>query len=561
MDLTKHGNPTEAWSVGKYAKRSATIHLCSNDLSQTAGHFRFKTTLVEKRTATSISVVDKDGDVREGVGKYPAKLIIQHFDGSESEVDPVVTLSGDGEDNDHKEETKLNVTVDDKAIFSGPSMIPGLDPKLVEDPLAVGYDADKIARRDNILRGTRAAAADRSPYHALVEQQNNQHPIILFNLLSTRMPSYAGDHYLMCIPMHMFPHHLEDYEKGSLDCRDRLAVDYDQDDPDHWRQHANNGYRLELYHSANGAAEADGSSAATFNLVYTTSLDVLGVYQNPATMLEHLVVVRIPYDQYIYNLFNSDIGAGDGAGGDGDYNSNRTNAPEGPATAADATNVGSIFYLADKLEAGGRNNQYRVNIRKMPHTYIQSYNHFPDGQDHCNYEVTIPNTIGYPEHKRCLVQVQSLCLYGKNVFLDDDIYGMGKQTNPVYVGVLLEGVGGQNVYSTYLSNDVQDSKVSTTSLVGTFCLDTRGQRQNIHGIGSPLSFGFDNHRSILDDGVLINSPFGKQIRVRLLNMSNKKTLNTDAGSFGYSTADDINENPTHLTLRILFLDDDDLPDR
>ena len=121
------------------------------------------------------------------------------------------------------------------------------------------------------------------------------------------------------------------------------------------------------------------------------------------------------------------------------------------------------------------------------------------------------------------------------------------------------------MYSTFLSNETTESKVSTTSLVGSFCLDSRGQRSWFHTDSNPpLSYGFDNQRSILDDGVLINSPFGKQLRVRLINLSNKKTLNTNTGEHdetGHAPSDDINENPTHLTLRILFLDDDDLPDR
>jgi len=62
--------------------------------------------------------------------------------------------------------------------------------------------------------------------------------------------------------------------------------------------------------------------------------------------------------------------------------------------------------------------------------------------------------------------------------------------------------------------------------------------------------GWRNTRSILDDGVLINSPFGKTVGVRLVNLS---TLGTQMNGLG--------SLPTHLVLRLVFLDDDELPDR
>ena len=541
MEHAKHGNPTEAWSVGKYAKRSATIHLCSNDLSQTSGTFRHKTTLIDEKGANT-SIWDPDGAIRTGMGKYPAKVRIQHFDGTEEEIDASVGLNGDGLNADSPSETSLALDVDVKKIFTGPSMIPGVDPEaLIGD-----------AGRNNILRGSKAPADDQGVYKLLVDEQDVTHPAVILNKNHPELASFAGDHYLMCIPVHMFPQHLATYEKGSLDCRERLAMDYDQDDPDHWIKRARAGYRLEIYQSKNGQA-GDNGAASTWDLKYNTFADVIGTYDNATLMTEHFVLIKLPNDGYIYDLFHTDTDA------TGTFNENRDGTATGAVT--DAT----IFLLANPLDDAGWQNQFRFNLRKMPHVFVQSYQHFPEGQDHCNYEVTIPNTIGYPEHKRCLVQVQSLCVYAKNEFLDSNIYSMSDRVNPVYVGVLLDGVGGQNVYSTFLSNETTESKVSTTSLVGSFCLDSRGQRSWFHTDSNPpLSYGFDNQRSILDDGVLINSPFGKQLRVRLINLSNKKTLNTNTGEHdetGHAPSDDINENPTHLTLRILFLDDDDLPDR
>ena len=79
-----------------------------------------------------------------------------------------------------------------------------------------------------------------------------------------------------------------------------------------------------------------------------------------------------------------------------------------------------------------------------------------------------------------------------------------------------------------------------------------------------LSYGYDNSRSVLDDGVLINSPFGKSVRVRFLNLTTNETLNTNAADDlgdNRNTTSDIINNPTHVTLRLLFLDDDDIPMR
>jgi len=101
-------------------------------------------------------------------------------------------------------------------------------------------------------------------------------------------------------------------------------------------------------------------------------------------------------------------------------------------------------------------------------------------------------------------------------------------------------------------------------------LDVKGHRfQHLSGVGVDvghrvLSYGYDNSRSVLDDGVLINSPFGKSVRVRFLNLTTNETLNTNAADDlgdNRNTTSDIINNPTHVTLRLLFLDDDDIPMR
>ena len=125
------------------------------------------------------------------------------------------------------------------------------------------------------------------------------------------------------------------------------------------------------------------------------------------------------------------------------------------------------------------------------------------GQNHCNYLVNIPNIVGYPEHKRCLIQVQSLSVHGDNDFKPNP----DNPLNPVYVGVKLDGVAVQSCFSTSgrVSNDKKfGGVVSDSGLIGQFTLDARGLDTRVN-----LGYGFDNPRSILDDGVLASSPFGK----------------------------------------------------
>jgi hypothetical protein len=84
-------------------------------------------------------------------------------------------------------------------------------------------------------------------------------------------------------------------------------------------------------------------------------------------------------------------------------------------------------------------------------------------------------------------------------------------------------------------------------------------------------YGFRSERSIVDGGVLCSSPFGKGVRVRFINMTTGDTLATALSNFQEDdeTADDYNinadlaieRNPTHVVLRVLFLDDDEVPDR
>ena len=180
-------------------------------------------------------------------------------------------------------------------------------------------------------------------------------------------------------------------------------------------------------------------------------------------------------------------------------------------------------------------------------------------ETHCNYNVTIPNTIGYPEHKRCLIQVQSLSVHGEAFAVQNSAL----RNSPLFVGVEVEGIAVHNNFSSHITTGASrfGGAAGFSQLVGCFNLDTKGARD-----GASFGYGFDNHRSILDDGVLCSTPFGRQITIKLHNLTNKQLLNTncdtaDGPARTVANSKDIINNPTHLTLRLLFLDDDELPMR
>lgn len=125
---------------------------------------------------------------------------------------------------------------------------------------------------------------------------------------------------------------------------------------------------------------------------------------------------------------------------------------------------------------------------------------------------------------------------------------------PPLLGVELSGVAAKNVFTMSAGGRVGVAE-SNGDLIGvgivelfshpSFLLTGDVGVQSIND-NRKVSIGWRNTRSILDDGVLINTPFGRHINVKLINMgSNKVFANT----------------PSHVVLRLVFLDDDELPDR
>ena len=87
-----------------------------------------------------------------------------------------------------------------------------------------------------------------------------------------------------------------------------------------------------------------------------------------------------------------------------------------------------------------RNAQFRVMFKGFDTTT----------ESHCNFKSFIPNIIGFPEHKRCLVQVQSFSVSAMNTFSETSFEDSNVnltvpdiQELPVVVGIEIGGVGVQ----------------------------------------------------------------------------------------------------------------------
>lgn len=243
------------------------------------------------------------------------------------------------------------------------------------------------------------------------------------------------------------------------------------------------------------------------------------------------------------------------------------------ASADHSTNTVTLTHaLAGGAEAVGRDYLVQRNAKLV--VKRQDFRNTSDS--HVNYGVTIPNIIGFPEHKRCLCQVQSAWFYGVDSLLDPNAatdFGGFQQTPPL-IGVELMGVNPQNVFSSNVggqrsrqtATEATAPKVSNSMMVGYGLLEPIGINRYVNSghdtsRNQRVAYGFKSFRPIVDDGVLISSPFGKGIRVRFVNMSSGETLVSGSLEGDASYNDAIQNNPTHLVMKLLFLDDDEVPNR
>jgi hypothetical protein len=178
---------------------------------------------------------------------------------------------------------------------------------------------------------------------------------------------------------------------------------------------------------------------------------------------------------------------------------------------------------------------------------------FPSGQSNVDFFVDIPNYIGYPEHKRCLVQLQNVTVMPKATLENGNDMTADTQTRPLLCGLELEGVSVQNSYTNTIGFDplhFVPGSVNTSQLVCVFPLQKFNATRH-----------YTTNRSITDDGVLIGTPFGKRLRLRIKNMTTNDALVMQPNDNDGDADDEIKNNPVHVTLRLLFLDDDEIPDR
>ena len=188
-------------------------------------------------------------------------------------------------------------------------------------------------------------------------------------------------------------------------------------------------------------------------------------------------------------------------------------------------------------------------------------------KNHCDYRINIPKIIGYPDHKRCLVQVLQASFFGKAGFSENDAI-TGGQELPAVVGVEMSSIAPQNSFTSSngrsrTGGDPASFGQSTMIAYGilqpygTHVQSGTGGTAESDRVNQRLSYGFTSSRGILDEGVLVSSPFGTQVRVRFVNMTTHETLATSNATEFHN----IQKNPTHLVLRFLFLDDDEVPMR
>lgn len=579
----QRGDPFSAWSVGKYAKRSATIHLNSKDIARD-GADNFRSHIVTQ-DANGIVFDDPKGFIR-------GKFATEGFDGfvvadetyqSDHPLGTLALRPGDspalanprspglfGEDNEGDIFTDVTqIAQSDALLFTqSATTFPLVAP--VNDYENDGNTPPKLNTTgataaggvDNILRDALLGTED-----ALRKLNTRQDHGVTVNgeVISSAslelQHNPGGDEFHAFLPLASFPA-ATDKQLGALH---HLHVPTEEQGIDGLAElvrEGNTGWRLELFYSNDyrnnvGAAKdsVDNANASTWQVLFVGTAHF---NPKPKMLVEEPGVHVTLHDSPNLRLLFSNP----------EYASLRANVAEGGVIRIETLTFAHKI-AHPNADGGASLRQINWNLRKMPSLSINAQNTFPSGQSHADYIVNIPNIIGYPEHKRCLVQLQSLSLFPTNEFSMTNLTHTTRpneadQVCPVYVGVEVQGIGGQNMFST------AGGTLRNTQLVGTCCLEVKGHRNQIMAgsgvdIGHRvLSYGYDNSRSILDDGVLVNSPFGKSVRVRFVNLTTNQTLNTNANDDYNANRDgqsDIINNPTHLTLRLLFLDDDDLPMR
>lgn len=168
------------------------------------------------------------------------------------------------------------------------------------------------------------------------------------------------------------------------------------------------------------------------------------------------------------------------------------------ATASHFREIAAFNAAADVDIAVAVPDLTNANINNVTHraTFEIFDKGFSPGSSNVNFPVTIPNYIGYPEHQRCLVQVLSMATVPKPT--GDENFTQDGQTRPLIVGLELEGVAVQNVFTNNHGYD----PVSFTSSSGmnTSNLIFIGHMQKLAS-----SFMYSANRSITDDAPAVTT--------------------------------------------------------
>ena len=494
----QRGDPLLAWSVGKYAKRSATIHLCSEDCQTTANQV-FSSTIATYTDNGSVTVFDTGKNIRDAIqdGQEPRVRVYNPGFNTTLDTTTVSLFGGTGDSAKGADFTKIQLGDHYKARHDNVNALTPINVRTVDT--TADYDGLGTANGDIIIQ------------------------------------LYGGSYFFL-VKMAAFPTVAESRPNQIV----RLARDLDLQAKTKtvlWDEQFDKGnYVLDLQRYTTYPNIA-ASAALYFVRVGFNGYE----YNNGERVSMKGIDVPVSVATYLATLGLAEGGSitvgGDTAG-----------AHQNPGTAnqADAELITWNLFPGTKIDG-------------ITHRFANSTD------NHCNYTVTIPNTVGYPEHKRCLIQVQSLSCHAEAHIRPDHT----KRLNPPYVGVEVEGLAVQNNFSSHVnlsSKNRFDGRVSDSSVIGYFNINERNDF-TATGPVSAFAYCYENNKSILDDSVLCASPFGKQLRIKILNLTSKDFLNTNCDDgvtirdASESSPTDIINNPTHLTLRILFLDDDDLPMR
>ena len=199
-----------------------------------------------------------------------------------------------------------------------------------------------------------------------------------------------------------------------------------------------------------------------------------------------------------------------------------------------------------------------VNGALQNGTYKIYSKNFQDNtaQSNVNFTVDIPNIIGYPEHNRCLAQVLSTST--APLLADTTTFVANGQVVPVVCGVELSGVAVHNSFTNnhgYSALNFTSGSFNESHLLAVVPLD------NLPRGTANAGRSYVSNRSILDDGVLIGSPFGSRLGIKLLNMTTNEPLVLAPGTDSGNGDGEAKNNPVHIVIRLLFLDRDEVPER